>query len=162
MCKTFNRLLAFGYLIVIVSCNNTSLPDKNRLTAAKWLLGEWQNITPNGTYTETWIQETDSAFTGESYYIIEKDTPSSEKTRLEQHGQDLFYIPTVEGQNNNEPVPFKLTFLSQEQLVFENPKHDFPQKITYTRINSDSLVASISGTKAGKADSMLFPLKRVN
>lgn len=152
-------LLMLGGILCILSCNNTSKPD-HKLESANWLLGEWKNASANGVYTETWKQENDSLFTGESYYIIEKDTPSAEAVRLEQHGADLFYIPTVRDQNNNQPVSFKLTSSSDKELVFENPEHDFPQKIVYTRINTDSLLASIMGPREGKMDTIYFPLKR--
>ena len=38
----------------------------------------------------------------------------------------------------------------QEGVVsFENPAHDFPQKITYRRITADSLVARVEGGGRG-------------
>ena len=45
-------------------------------------------------------------------------------------------------------------------MVFENPEHDFPTKITYKKINADSIVAEISGNRNGKQASELFPMKR--
>jgi hypothetical protein len=45
-------------------------------------------------------------------------------------------------------------------LVFENPKHDYPKKITYTKINDDSLVAEISGILDGKPSSEKFSMKK--
>lgn len=48
-----------------------------------------------------------------------------------------------------------------EWLVFENPMHDFPQIISYTKITCDSLVAQISGEKNGQERKQAFPMKRV-
>jgi hypothetical protein len=46
-------------------------------------------------------------------------------------------------------------------MIFENPAHDFPQFISYTKITTDSLVAEISGTKNGQARKQRFPMKRI-
>jgi hypothetical protein len=46
-------------------------------------------------------------------------------------------------------------------LVFENPKHDYPKKITYTQITEDSLEAEISGILEGKASSEKFSMKKI-
>jgi len=44
--------------------------------------------------------------------------------------------------------------------VFENPQHDFPQRISY-KLNPDgTLLAAIDGTKAGKIRRVEFPYKR--
>jgi hypothetical protein len=67
----------------------------------------------------------------------------------------------VKDQNAGLPVAFTLTQASENRLVFENPAHDFPQKITYTRITGDSLLAEISGTINSEEKSQQFPMTRV-
>ena len=44
--------------------------------------------------------------------------------------------------------------------MFENPGHDFPKKISYTKITNDSLVAEISGQQQGKPASEKFAMKK--
>lgn len=78
-----------------------------------------------------------------------------------QEKEGLVYIPTVKDQNVGLPIRFALASISNSQLVFENKEHDFPQMITYTQINSDSLVAEISGVENGKERKESFPMKRV-
>ena len=79
---------------------------------------------------------------------------------MQQKGEELTYSAAVKGQNNDKPVAFKLTTQTEKQLVFENPKHDYPQKISYTQITSDSLVAKISGIQQGKPSSEQFSMKK--
>lgn len=165
MRNTLLTLVTLVALSVIFSCDNpskTETPHAGPLQKASWILGEWQNGSNHGIYTETWTQENDSTYTAESYYIIENDTPSNESIRLEQHGNGLLYIPTAAGQNNNQPVTFRQTSATDKQLVFENPNHDFPSTIVYTLVNDDSLVAYIAGKKAEKPDTLFFPMNRVN
>lgn len=153
----------------IISCSNSSNTNTtdntingfNELEKANWLIGKWQNNSPEGNATETWEKKNDSTFAGKSYFVVGKDTVSSETISLEQNGKVLFYIPTVKDQNNGQPVKFALTSSTSKQLVFENPKHDFPQKISYTQITHDSLFAEISGTTDGKQNFQKFPMTRV-
>jgi hypothetical protein len=77
--------------------------------------------------------------------------------RLEQRKNDLFYIVSVPNQNEEQPVAFKLTSSTIDYLVFENPEHDFPKKITYKLVTKDSLYAEISGD--GKSQG--FPFTKI-
>ena len=136
-------------------------PKYPQLDKASWLLGTWQNHSPEGVATEVWRQENDSVYAGSSHFVIGQDTVSAESIRLEASGQGLAYIPTVKGQNNDAPVRFTLSTTTDKQLVFENPAHDFPQKISYAQVSPDSLVAEISGTIEGQVQAQAFPMRRV-
>jgi len=128
---------------------------------ADWLIGSWENKTDQGDLTESWERTNDSVFHGQSFFIKKKDTLHNETIELKQIGNELTYNPTVKGQNDDLPVAFRLTRATAKQLVFENPAHDFPQKITYSLITNDSLVAEISGMQQGKLASESYPMKRI-
>lgn len=162
-----NPKLFFCSLFVF-SCSNPNIKTPtvseinkyNIIDSASWLIGEWQNQTPEGIVKETWIKKNDSTYFGISFYIIGNDTVSNESILLEQNGNNLFYKPTVKNENHGQSVKFIKTKASQNQLVFENPRHDFPQKITYTKIAKDSLVAEISGLMNGKLNEIKYPMSR--
>lgn len=132
-----------------------------RLVDTKWLLGTWEQKTPKRTVYETWKHSNDSIYSGKSYLLKGKDTIVLETISLLQTSETLYYIPTVGNQNSSMPVHFKLISSLGKQLVFENPKHDFPQKITYTLITSDSLLAEISGILNNQQQNRQFPMKKV-
>ncbi len=132
-----------------------------QLKKAAWLLGDWQNKTPRGITVESWKKLNDSTYLAKSYQLRGLDTVSSEHVRLEEHHGNLYYIPTVKNQNDGKPVIFKMTTASADGFIFENPEHDFPQKITYNRISKDSVAAEISGTYKGKQRAIKFPMGRV-
>jgi hypothetical protein len=50
------------------------------------------------------------------------------KQSCKQIGEQLSYNANVRGQNDDKPVAFVLTETKENQLVFTNPKHDYPQK----------------------------------
>jgi hypothetical protein len=143
------------------SCHQ-STPKPSTLNTLNWLLGHWENSTAKGISIEHWEQLNDSAFLGKSYFISGKDTVSTEQIQLVQHGANLYYIPTVREQNDNLPVRFNVSFFSDSTLVCENRAHDFPQKIEYTLITQDSMVASISGLVDDSYEEVFFPMKRVH
>lgn len=147
--------------ICLTSCKtDSSNKSFEKLEKMSWLVGEWENKMPEGNLTETWIKANDSTFTGKTLFIKEKDTIHNEEIVLSQKGETLYYTPTVIGQNNDEPIEFKMTNSTENEFVFENPKHDYPQKIVYKKLNSTNLVATISGKQLGKASSESYPMKK--
>lgn len=165
MNNTLQSLAAIALLLLIFSCSTrvsrTTVASRTQpINRAAWLIGAWENKSARGILYESWVRRDDSTFAGKSYFLKEKDTVILETVYIGQRHADLFYIPTVKGQNNEQPVTFTLTSSSDTQLVFENAAHDFPQKITYTRISSDSLLAEISGIVKGQSKSQRFPMRR--
>lgn len=155
-------LIAF----TLFSCNKYDakgnlIKNYDELQKAKWLIGEWEKKDSLGTLKEIWTTKDDSTYTGESYYFQnEKDTLHNEQIELVQEGEHLIYKATVKGENNDEAVPFQMTKDGDSLLVFENPKHDYPQKIEYKLLKNGSLVATISGKQRGKISSESYPMNR--
>jgi hypothetical protein len=133
----------------------------NDITKAKWLIGTWENKTQRGSIYETWDKVNDTILAGKSYIIKEKDSIVFENIQIVREQARWLYIPSVKDQNGGLPVRFIAKTVSETQLIFENQQHDFPQIISYTKINSDSLVAEISGIKNGRERKQAFPMKRV-
>lgn len=49
------------------------------------------------------------------------------------------------------PTPFRLILATPTELVFENPDHDFPQRIRYQLLNEGrTLVATVDGQENGE------------
>lgn len=151
-------ILSLLILLFFASCQKSK--EVSKIIVADWLLGKWENNSENGNLSETWTKVSDSIFNGESYFIKGKDTLHFEKIQLKQKGAALFYISTIKGQNNDEPMPFSQNDTIENQLVFENSKNDFPQKISYSKITNDSIVIEISGIQQGKSSSTKFSLKK--
>jgi hypothetical protein len=90
--------------------------------------------------------------------------------RLVSH--ELMIIRARDGQLVFEAHPsgqpaaeFPATTIGPRQVVFENPAHDFPQRISYER-QQDELKATLEGKDAGKdagskARRMVFAYRRV-
>lgn len=132
------------------------------LKKAEWLLGSWQKQSAKGILTESWQKLNDSTLVGQSNFVSGNDTISSEIIRLEQRNGKLYYIPTVLGKNEGKAIIFALTSLTDSTVTFENPVHDFPQKIEYWFQKPDSLNAEVSSVAGELKKSIVFRMKRVN
>lgn len=155
--KTLLRCLLLPVLVFVITSQSTD-PVFRQL----WVLeGLWRMETRRGPLFEQWTKTNDSTLTGRSYRLNGSDTLILENLRLIDGPDGILYIPTVANQNNSEPVPFRLIGHRDNRFTFENPQHDFPQRIIYTIVSTDSLVAHIEGISKGKAAASHFYYKRV-
>lgn len=156
-------LLSLLTLSVLTACKKEQtlrLSEKKKklekLEQAGWFLGEWKNTTPEMDFTETWVKETDSSYKAQSYIIADKDTVFFEHVLLEVANDSLFYRVYERKEKLSQAVSFYATKIDKNEIVFENPKHDFPNKIIYSKITRDSIVACIYGSKKTE----MFSMKR--
>lgn len=157
----FQKTTSLLLLLALVACKNQETTEKEKIKAATWLLGNWESKSAEGSLKENWSQVNDSTFSATSYFINAKDTVHFETINLQQVGEQLTYTATIKGQHNDKPVAFTLFSETEKQVIFENQKNDYPQKISYTKITADSIVAQISGKLQGKQSSEQFGLKKI-
>jgi hypothetical protein len=81
-----------------------------------------------------------------------------EQVKLLERGGRLIYAAAPSGQ---VPAEFESTSVSDSTVTFENPGHDFPQRISYRRRGADSLVARVEGMDGGQLRGRDFPYRRV-
>lgn len=117
----------------------------------QWLTGKWQIQRGNTTILESWQYLNDSTMTGTSILLKNgKDTIPQETLELSYRQGEWNYISKVNGQNNNQPIKFKLIYQSPQEFISENPTHDFPQRIAYRKMSDTLVLASIEGYNNGK------------
>jgi len=145
-------------LLFLASCQKSK--EVSKIVGTDWLLGKWKNKSDDGNLLETWVKANDSLFIGESYFIKGKDTLHSEKIELQQKGENLLYISTIKGENNDKPLTFTHNIEIEKQLVFENPKSEYPRKIVYKPIAKDRIFIEISGMQQDKPSSVRYSMKK--
>lgn len=153
----------FGVLILF-SCDSPkqenktseSQPDtiqtatSSPLKALEWLLGDWSNEMKGQMIGEYWTKTNDSLFQGIGFGLKDQDTIFKEMLQIIQIDGEIYYVPTVSGQNDNQPVLFKMIDIGENYFVSENKEHDFPQIIRYKLESPSVLYAMIEGTEKGK------------
>lgn len=160
------RLFIFAFTLLVAckakpSENVAGTNPYSQLDTISWVIGAWENTHGELYMYESWARLDDSTISGFSFALKGKDTAFSEHLNLEIRNGKLHYIPAVRQQNAGMPVVFTSDgALTANTFAFTNPLHDFPQKITYQLVNSDSILAEISGTSQGAFHSEQFPMKR--
>jgi len=133
---------------------------KAKIESAGWLAGTWESTASGRTVTEHWMAHAAGTMLGMSRTVAQGRTVEHEFILLrEDEDGGLSFIAKPSRQPE---ATFKLTKATSVELVFENPAHDFPQRILYTLTNPTNLVAAIEGTKNGKARRVEFKYSRTS
>ena len=137
-------------------------PTQSRIESLAWLSGCWERRGPRGVTEEQWARPAGGSTIGFSRTvrrIADRDsTTEYEFLRVFRRDGKLVYAALPSGQRYSE---FTETSATDSAVVFENPKHDFPQRITYARRGADSIVARIDGTIQGRSRAVDFAYERV-
>jgi hypothetical protein len=125
-----------------------------------WMSGDWQTAAGGRAQIEEhWTLPAGGTMIGVGRTIAGDKTVEFEFLRIEQRGDDIFYVA-----NPNAQCPqtdFKLTSLTGQQAIFENPEHDYPKRVIYRKKSDGSLVASIDAGEGTKSQSFSYlPAKR--
>jgi len=154
------RCSALALVIVLVTLTHSHGDDVtgSSIDDFVWLKGDWVRQTKRGEATESWTRVSVSTMEGVASVMSDGSTRISEYLRIEQFGDDVFY--TAKPGENPFPTPFKLIEFDEARFVFENPRHDFPQRIIYTRVGTDSLTVRIEGSMEGEERRIDFSFER--
>lgn len=112
------------------------------LERARWLAGCWRREGAGRVVDEQWMEPLGTAMLGMSRTVRDGRVVEYEHLRIEARGGSVFYVALPSRQSETE---FEMDPGSDSTLVFENPEHDFPTRISYVPVGPDSLVATISG-----------------
>ena len=110
------------------------------LSQFEFMLGTWGAEFPDGAYYESWVKESDTKFTGTAYKVMGGDSTITETLSLEilddGYYQGIYYIalPVLQ-----DTTYFLYVAGSNEDAEFQNPEHDFPQRIAYRKVDADRL-----------------------
>jgi hypothetical protein len=105
------------------------------------------------------MQPAGGTMLGMSRTVASDKTVEFEYLRLEKRGNDIYYVAHPKARSPG--TDFKLTRLTAQEAVFENPQHDFPKRIIYRKYADGSLTASIDGGEGTRSLSFAFqPMKK--
>lgn len=123
-----------------------------------WMSGCWAAAGAEAGSGEQWMTPAGGTLIGMSRTVKNGKTVAWEAVQIRDVDGKLAYVAKP---HNQPEAAFKLTGLDGQQVVFENPQHDFPQRITYKR-DGDRLLARIEGTMKGKTKGIDFPLQKTS
>jgi Domain of unknown function (DUF6265) len=133
---------------------------KSSVKGLSWMSGCWEVNDGRSITTERWAKPTGNLMIGTSQTVRNEKTVSFEFLRIVNNGQGLVYI--AKPSSAQSETAFTFAKRGEKEIMFENLKHDFPQRIIYRQTSADSLFARIEGPgKDGGVKGMDIPMKRV-
>ena len=133
-------------------------PVRIDLRLLAWLAGCWRDERGGRTYEEQWMAPGGGLMLGMSRTLRGDTLVEYELLRLERRSDgSADYVAMPSGQAS---AAFRIVEITDSLAVFENPEHDFPQRILYRRLADGSLVARIEGADRGRVRGVDFPMRR--
>lgn len=131
------------------------------LARLAWLAGCWKSDAAEAGSVEQWMPPAGGTMLGMSRTVKQGRTVAFEflQIRAQADGK-LAYIAQPSGQTT---ATFALLRLGDAEAAFENPQHDFPQRVVYQLADGGSkLMARIEGVRGGKLRVIEFPMSRAS
>ena len=140
--------LALGGILLSASVEaGRAAPQGTPLDALTFMTGCWRGAFGGGaagagTIEEYYSTPTSNMIIGVTRFVRGGRTVDFEFTRIMASDSGITLMPQPRGR---PPTPFRMTSSDSVSAVWENPQHDFPQKISYRALSGDSIVAAIEG-----------------
>ena len=138
----------------------TMIESPPTISELAWMSGDWETGAGGRLQIEEhWMAPAGRSMIGMGRTISGGHTVEFEYLRIEERAGQIFYVASPKGRCPG--TDFKLTRLSGQEAIFENPEHDFPKRITYRKNSDGSLTASIDGGAGTKAMTFAYrPMKK--
>lgn len=126
-------------LFVAASAGAADLPS--------WMAGAWTAGLDGAKIEEHWTDARGKLMVGMNRTVYPNGRTSFEFIRIELRDGKPVYLAMPGGRS--PATAFPMTSQSANRIVFENPAHDFPQRVIYWR-DGKRLCARVEGTMDGK------------
>ncbi len=147
--------------LALALCVSAGLASANPLAKMAWLQGCWGATDgAEAGSIEQWSGPAGGTMLGASRTIKGNKTVAYEFLQIREIEPNvLAYIPQPQGR---APTVFKMAKQTDTETVFENPEHEFPQRIIYRKNADGTLHARIEGKSKGVDKGIDFPMKRIS
>ena len=156
--KPFVALIAILVFATVYPAQDMSDDHSGDVDQLAWMTGSWSMEAGSTIIEEHWTHVAGESLLGTSRTIRGGKMVAFEFLRIVTRTDGIYYIAQPSGRPGTE---FKLTRITDGEVVFENPEHDFPQWIRYQRISSDAMRADVKGTTSKGPRSLTFEFSRM-
>lgn len=112
-----------------------------------WLAGSWASDSAGTRIEEHWTAPHGGLMVGMHRDVIGGRARGFEFLRIRADSAGLVYLAQPGGR---PPHPFRLKEMKARSVVFEDPAHDFPQRVMYWLDDRGTLYARVEGMMNGK------------
>jgi hypothetical protein len=152
-----NTWVLIALAVFAVGIATAEQPEIQRVA---WLAGCWSSENAEPGSGEHWMPAAGGTMLGMSRTVKQGKT-------LEFEFMELRYLPDgkfafIAHPSGQRTTIFPLLRISDSEVVFENPEHDFPQRVAYAREGESKLRGRIEGVRNGALRVIEFPMSRVS
>ncbi len=155
-------LLRFLPIAAVLSGSRPDVSQADPFTRAAWLTGCWEMTRGETVVEEQWMPPRGDAMLEMGRTVRGGRLVDFELVVLRNENGRLAY----EAHPSGQPTA---TFREREkpesapsgELLFEDPTHDFPQRVGYRRLSADSAIGWIEGSREGRVRRIDFRYARV-
>lgn len=156
MHRRIRRVLGLG-LIGVAAAFPAKAASVSELA---WLAGCWASEGAEPGSGELWTAPAGGTLLGLSRTVQGGRTVAHEFMQIREIAPGrLAFIANPSGQAE---ASFPLLRLTAGEVVFENPGHDFPQRILYRLEEGGRLLGRIEGLAKGQPKGIDFPMRRTS
>jgi hypothetical protein len=134
-------IFCFAFLLLILACQQ---PINTQLD---FLLGTWK-VEGREQY-EVWEKGGKEELKGHGFKMKSQQKHITETLVIRKQHEQWVYEATVPDQNEGKSIAFVLKVEGDSLYSFENPRHDFPQKIQYRILDARRLEVMVSADSQG-------------
>jgi len=146
-------------MLAVAALQGTAPPRDEELVLAPdlgWLSGYWLSCEGGRDVSETWSALRGGFMIG--YTVSARgETAEWEQMRIEYGGREPSFVAQPRG---SPGASFRLVRSGPREAVFENPAHDFPQRVIYRR-EGNRLTGRIEG-EGGRSMEWRYRRARLN
>ena len=133
--KTTPMLLS---LAVLMGASGAAAAQSTQEHKLSWLQGCWAVVSQDRAIEEQWMAPRGKTMLGSSRTVEGSNLVGYEFMMIREQG-DKYAIEVRP--SGKPPIVFTQATLTDSSVVFENPKHGYPQKIGYRR-NGDNAISA--------------------
>jgi hypothetical protein len=126
-------------------------------SALSWLAGCWRGDSSSRIVDEIWMAPSGDGMLGMGRTVAGGRIVDHEFMQIRVQDGRLVFIAKPARQAE---ATFTASTAGPKEVVFENPDHDFPQRVIYRLRDDGSLLARIEGTENGQPRGVDFPMRR--
>ena len=127
---------------------------KATMAQVAWIGGTWVGTLGSSTIEERWTPPAGGSMLAVSRTLRDGVMSAFEFLCIVERDGGLVYTAMPNGRT--PATDFTLTKIDESSATFENPSHDFPKMIRYTRRPDGSLEAVVSGARGEKPQTFVF------
>jgi hypothetical protein len=134
------------------------VPASPSVVDLAWLAGCWASLDAEPGSGEQWTAPAGGTLLGMSRTVKQGRTVAHEFVLIRDTAPGK--IAFIAHPSEQDAATFTLAEIGDRQVVFENPAHDFPQRIIYRLDGEGVLRARIEGLRDQRLVGVDFPMRR--